>query len=275
MSQIPRKLQEIRKLTLKQKKKQIRRYEGIFFCLVISIISVVMPISYYGELILFQSSIVWFTAVLSFALMFIVGFLLASVEGITFEKSLFLMALEAYEHLARFISLSGSSSQDKSDLDEAEKLLGKISSKLFGESYGLSFEAMKEVEKKYVRLGKLIETKIIYNLKERKKLGAMQDNVLELANTFAEVSLSQIDSCIQTIEAIKETGPFTRKPPFLESHLRLRSFIVHGGKFCVSGLLVLTFAVILSIACSRPLSEFAPYILASTFVLFVGWEFKS
>jgi hypothetical protein len=283
MSEIPRKLQEIRKLTLKQKKKANRRYMGIVFCFVMTailivVLLVVVPFMFPEEPfpLLLISPISWFIPALSFFLLIIVMFLLVTAREVPFEKSLFLITLEAYEHLARFISLSGSSSQDESDLDEAKKLLRKVSSKLLGRRlYGSSHETWKEVIKKYVELGKGIETKIIYNVKERKNLDIIQHKILELANTFADVSLSRIDSCIQTIEAIKETGPFTPKPAFFESHLRLRSAIIHGGKFLVSILLVLAVAVILSIALSTPLSEFAPYILASTFVLLVGWEFKS
>jgi len=148
----------------------------------------------------------------------------SKVERLSLEKKNFLKTIEAHELLTRFVSLSGSSSQDESDLKKAKKLLHKVSSKLLERKREvLLLDAVREANERYVKLGKIIQTKILFYLQNRKDLPLIQEKTLELADTLADTSLSRLDTCIASIEAIPETGPFKPAPTFLEANPRLRS----------------------------------------------------
>jgi len=220
--------------------------------------------------------IVQFLFILAFSSAIAAFILFEKVEVLPFEKKNFLKTLDAYECIARFVRRSDSPLQDESDIKEAEKLLKAVSS-AFVEREGKDryFDIVREINNRYIKLGKLIQTKILFYCKRKKDLGLIKEKILELADTLAEVSSEKLDSCINSLESIPETGPFKPSPTFLESHSRLQSFISHGSRLLFSFILVLVIAVILSFAFSRPISEFATYVLASTFVLFAAWEFKS
>lgn len=278
MSQISRKLAEIRKLTLQRYKDYRRLMIVALSFLATMFISgiVVMRLIPEGQALWTQPLSVQILFVVCVTSGLIALFLGSKAERLSFEKKIFLKTIKAYDYLTRFVSLSGSSSQDESDLDKARKLLQKVSSELLArKAKVLLLDALREVNERYVELGKIIQTKILFYLQNRKEFPLIQQKTLELADTLADASLSRLHSCIASIEAIPQTGPFKPAPTFLEANPRLRSMLIHLGKFSGSVFLVTVVAIVLSYVFSKSLSELAPYILASTFVLFVGWEFKS
>jgi hypothetical protein len=203
-------------------------------------------------------------------------FLLIRADPLSFEKRVFLRTLDAYECLETYNALSGSTAQKESDLHEAKNILERISERLLARKrVNTVYDLIQEVNDKYVKIGELIQTKILFYLGKRKELPMIQQTTLGLAESFAEASCNRLDSCVKSIEGLPESGPFTSKPSFLESRPRLRSFFVHLGRLGVSATLVVGVAYVLSYVFSIPLSDFAIYILGSTFVLFSTWEFKS
>ena len=278
MSQTAGKTEEIYKLTLKNSRKYRILLTVGFSLMAIFLVSGILmsKLGVEGRPLWDQQPLVQYLSVIFVFSLLMAIVVTSRVKFVSFEKKNFLKIFEAYRHLTRFISLSGSSSQEESDFDKVVKLLQKVSSKLSARRNKAEImDVMREVNEKYFKLGKIIQTKILFYLQKRKELPLIQDKILKLADTFADTSLARLDSCITSIEALPETGDFKPSPSFLEANPQLRSAIVHIGRLSGSAILVTAVAVVLAIVFSIPLSEFAPYILTSTIVLFVGWEFKS
>ncbi|MDH5482678.1 MAG: hypothetical protein OEY22_07360 [Candidatus Bathyarchaeota archaeon] len=278
MPQIPKKLVEIRKTSRKDHSKWLKHLRGAFVCCIVFVVSVGLYGYFNPEnrpvLQLPLANQIFF--VLIFIPPIIATFLLTRVDPLSFEKRMFLKTLDAYECLETFNALSGSQSQKESDLHEAKKILEKISERLLArKEKSTSYDLIKEVNGKYVKIGELIQTKILFYLRNRKELPMIQQKIIDMADSFAEASNSRLDSCITNIESISETGEFRLKPSFLEARPRLRSFLAHSGRLGASAVLVIGVAYVLSCVFSKPLSDFAIIILGSTFVVFSAWEFKS
>ena len=277
MSQIPKKLVGIRTTSRKQYSKWLRYMRGAVICFITFFVSgglygyfnpegkptFQLPIT---NQILFVLILISIIAAM---------FLLIRADPLSFEKRVFLRTLDAYECLETYNALSGSLAQKESDLHEVENVLERISERLLARKVNSVYDLVQEVNNKYVKIGELIQTKILFYLGKRKELPMIQQTILGLAESFAEASGSRLDSCVKSIDGIPESGPFTSKPSFLESRPRLRSFFVHLGRLGVSAVLVVGVAYVLSYIFSMPLSDFAIYILGSTFMLFSTWEFKS
>lgn len=202
--------------------------------------------------------------------------LIANSKPLSYEKRLFLRILEAYEYIESFNALSGSSSQEESNLLEAEKSLERVSERLLenkGEKN--TYDLFQAAINKYAKIGELIQTKILFYLRNKKELLLIQQKILVLANGFAEASSSRLDSCITSIDTIPEKGELKPRPSFLQSRPRLRSLFIRSGKLAVSIFTVVVVAYGLSILFSRPLSDFAVEILVATFVVFAAWENRS
>ena len=277
-SQIPTRLSGIHKLTLKRYKnfRNLMIVALSFMALAFASGTITMMFDIEGQPLWAQPPIVQFFFVIVLISMLMMLVSASKAQRLSLEKENFLKTIEAHELLTRFVSLSGSSSQDETDLRKAKKLLHKVSSKLLERKRKvLLLDAVREANERYIKLGRIIQTKILFYLQNRKDLPLIQEKTLELADTLADTSLGRLDACIASIEAIPETGPFKPAPTFLEANPRLLSMLVHLGKFSGSAFLVTAVAIVLSYVFSIQLSELAPYILTSTFVLFVGWEFKS
>lgn len=278
MSQTAGKAEEIYKLTLRNSRKHRILLTVGFSLMAIFLVSGILMsrLGVEGRPLWDQQPLVQYLSVIFVFSLLMAIVVTSRVKFVSFEKKNFLKIFEAYKHLTRFISLSDSSSQEESDFDKVVKLLQKVSSKLSARRNKAEImDVMREVNEKYFKLGKIIQTKILFYLQKRKELPLIQDKILKLADTFADTSLARLDSCITSIEALPETGDFKPSLPFLEANPQLRSAMVHIGRLSGSAILVTAVAVVLAIVFSIPLSEFAPYILTSTIVLFVGWEFKS
>jgi len=194
----------------------------------------------------------------------------------SFEKRSFLKIYDAWKCLARYNSLSGSFSQEHSDLDRAMNLMHSISKKFTAAKDKSKLSDIgKEVNAKYYDLGMMIQNRILPNLQKKNELSRYEEELLGLAEVFADISFNRLNSCIDGLWKLPESERFKPKPSFLEAHSDLRSALIHIGKFSVSSVVVTSVALLLSNIFQRPVSEFAPYILTSIFVLFVAWEFKS
>jgi hypothetical protein len=138
-----------------------------------------------------------------------------------------------------------------------------------------SHELIKEAGNKYTRFGEAIQSKILYQVRERKNLSIIEEKTLELAESLAEASATSLDSSIASIESIQGGGEFKSEAFFLKSKPHLYSLMWHTFKLLVSVFVVTVVAAILAAAFSKPLSDFAVYMLGAIFVVFATWEFKS
>jgi hypothetical protein len=134
---------------------------------------------------------------------------------------------------------------------------------------------IKEAGSRYTRLGEAIQSKILYQVRERKNLSIIEEKTLELAESLAEASATRLDSSIASIESIQGGGEFKSNALFLKSKPHLYSLLRHTFRFVVSAFVVIGFTAILAIAFSKPLSDFAVYVLVPIFALFTAWEVTS
>jgi len=207
-----------------------------------------------------------------YILAFIISF---KIPRISFEKRIFLTVFDAHSHLKRYDKLSGSTAQQKADLEKAIELLNKVSKRLFKrKKRSTKSDLLTEAYGKYSKLGEYIQAKILFYVKNDKIFQALH-HITTIVNTFADINSQKLDLCLKSLEALPKGGDFKPPPSILESKPRLRSTLVHLGRFSICAIVVILVAVFLAYIFSTPISEFAPYILGSIFVLFVSWEFKS
>ena len=195
---------------------------------------------------------------------------------VSFEKRIFLKVFEAYKRLSRYNNLVGSPSQEHQDLEKGIDLLYRVCLVLKERANkNVLSDIGKEVNVLRCNLSNLIQTRILSSLQKGGDLKKDVENVLLLADTFADISYSKFQSCIGQLESLQELSSFKPKPPFIESHPKLRSYLLHFGRLCISIIVVLAVALMLSLIFQKQIADFAPYILGSIFVLFVTWEFRS
>jgi hypothetical protein len=202
--------------------------------------------------------------------------LLQKSKGLSSEKKNFLDLYNAYKHLARYNSLKGCPSQERSDLERANKFLRKVSSELIStkDEPALS-DVGRELDDLYYNIGELIQNRIIYALEKEKNLPQIEEHVLGLAETFSDNSFNRLQSLKDTLATIQESGFPKPQPSYWETHVKFKAALIHIGKLFASIGSVVFVAILLSTIFQTNISELTPYILASSFVLFVAWEFKS
>lgn len=272
------KSKEIYELT----RRRYRRFKLItFFSLLSLALSFVTSLPWWTSTQMYSIEDMWSDQslhpyIFSFACFYVAAIILIlKSRAISFEKKIFLDVFDARSYLVRFDKLSGSASQQKADLDKSITLLKKASKTLLARKKRTTkSDLLAEAHERYSRLGEYIQTKILFHLKNNKVPTAIH-HLRVIVNTFADVNSQKLDSCLESLEAIHEGGDF--KPPLsiFESKPRLRSTLVHLGKFSTCAIVVTLVGIFFSYIFSKPLSEFAPYILTSIFVLFGSWEFKS
>jgi hypothetical protein len=277
MSQTKEKLDGIYEATLQKERKSRLLTISAFVSFGVMLVSGSLATVYAEEgSIWIQPLIVQILMVVMFVSVIASFFSIEYSKIMSFEKGIFLKIYDAWKCLARYDSLSGSVSQEHSDLDRAMKLMHNVSKKFMARKDKSKLSDIgKEVNAKYHDLGVLIQNRILPNLQKENELARYEEKLLELAEVFADISFNRLHSCTDGLRKLPESERFKPKPSFLEAHSDLRSALIHIGKFSVSSVVVASVALLLSNIFQRPISEFAPYILTSIFVLFVAWEFKS
>jgi hypothetical protein len=92
------------------------------------------------------------------------------LKPVSFEKRVFLMVLDGYEHIRTYTTLNGTQSQDESCVADAQKVFVKVSSRLLNKKdIETSYDLEREIYGKYVKIGELIQTKILFYLKKKKR----------------------------------------------------------------------------------------------------------
>ncbi len=251
MSQIPRKLDGIRKTSQKQYSKWSRHMRIALVCLIFSFVFVASyTYAVQGKPITeLQTSYAIFGVVmmaLTVVSLLAFGFLIGKSKPISYEKRLFLRILRAYEGIDTYIALSESPSQEReSNLQEAEELLEKVSEELLANKTDITtFDLIREANSKYAKIGELLQAKILFYLRNKKEMSMIKGKILLLANAFAEASSNHLDSCITSINSILGEGEFKLKPSRTETFLTsVRNSKI--GRSLIS--LFLGFAVILVI----------------------------
>lgn len=253
----------------------------LFFTLLFMVISVaaIIPVALFlqspsQEGILSEPSL--YPNIFVFSCFYIAAFMvMLRTPQISFEKKIFLDVFDAHSHLERFINLSGSTSQQKSDFDKCLRLLEKASKKLLTrKTRSTKSDLLREAYEKYSKLGELIQTKILFYLKEKDTYTALH-HIKPIVNTFADANSQRLVSCLKSLEAIPHKGDFNPPKSLFMANPRLRSVLIHLGRFSASIIVVTLVAFLLSQIFSVPLAEFAVYTLGATFLVFVTWEFKS
>jgi hypothetical protein len=195
---------------------------------------------------------------------------------ITFEKRIFLGLYKAYNFLSRYNSLEGSSSQEQSDFEKAFESLKKVSLELKGGTERVKYTDIgTEINKLFNKMGELIQTRILSSMQKKKDLQQHEENILQLADAFADVTFNRIQATVDNLEKLEKSESIALKSSFLESHPRVRFYYIHAYKLIGSLLIVFSVALIFSIIFQKPISDFAVAIFAAFFVLFGAWEFKS
>ena len=275
-SKIPPKLNAIRKTSQKQYSKWLRYVKMVFLCFILTFIFAGLE-EYFtlGRPIQPTTIISWIFLVPIFLSLLAAIILTVYSKPLSYEKRIFLRILEAYEWIETFNDVSGSSSQENSNLLEAEKSLKKVSERLLenkGEKN--TYDLIQEATNNYAKIGELLETRILFYLRNKKELPLIQQKILVLANAFAEANSSNLDFCIKRIEEIPQSGEFKPKPSLLKSKPLLRSALIHGGKFVLSFVAVAIIAYVFSVGFSTTMSSLIVEILPSAIALFIFWESK-
>jgi hypothetical protein len=206
----------------------------------------------------------------------IIGILLFYKSPVlTFEKRIFLELYTSYKCLTRYNSLAGSSSQEYSDFEKAFESLKSVSLELKKVEKSKYSDIKTEINRLFVKMGELIQTRLLPSIKREKDLKENEENILQLADTFADINFNRVQSMIGNLEKLEKNEPIALESSFLESHPRVRSYYAHVYKLIVSLFVVFFVALLFSIIFQKPISDFAVYIFTAFFVLFGAWEFKS
>lgn len=195
---------------------------------------------------------------------------------LTFEKRIFMGLYNSYKSLARYNNLAGSSSQEHSDFDKSFESLKKVSLELTARTEkSRNTDMGTEINRMFCMLGELIQTRILPTLQKKNNLSQQEENVLQLADTFADISFNRIQSLTGTLEKLGKGDSVKLRSSFLESYPRLRSYFNHAYKLIGSIIVVFFVAFLFSVVFQKPISDFAVAIFAAIFVMFAAWEFRS
>jgi hypothetical protein len=197
-------------------------------------------------------------------------------KKLSYEKKNFVNAYKAYKLLARYNSLKDCAAQLPSDIEKAKKYLEKVASSFCDRSGGMPIsDIRRELDLLYENIGKLVQTRIVNRLNGKEGLPKMEEYAFNIAETLADNSFNRLQVLQKNLLLLEPSDSIESKSSFLSSHIKLYKALLYVGKLAVSILSVTIVALILSSILQRNISEFGPYILASSFVLFVAWVFKT
>ncbi len=202
--------------------------------------------------------------------------LLLKSKNLSREKKDFINAYKAYKLLARYNNLKDCPSQLPSDVAKAKKYLIKLSLSFCDRQPSIAIsDIAKQLNALYESIGKMVQTRIINKLSRKEELPLLEELAFSIAETLADNSFNKLQSLQDSLSALAGEGSEQSNSSFLSSHATIKKGLLYGGKLVVSILSVSTVAFVIASILQRNISEFGPYILASSFVLFVAWVFKT